>query len=238
MIFNIKDTDAAEGIKYRQSDVAQALGTIENELTANNTRIYLDYQNNKYGYNTDPLRGADTFHPFNAGNKYTQLRTIDGVGGDELPELTGSGYFTITRAWGNTSADEINIYIDGNTVPFTIDGLSCQTFMFNSGVRFSGGIPDNGYYLQILTSETAESDYKITQAATVGTTVLTFEGKGKAVFTPMFGDITLYFSLDGSFLSILPVKANKPVWLTFHERLAFSCANEEEWVQFITYVEK
>lgn len=34
------------------------------ELTANNRRIYMDYKNGKYGYNTSPNRGSDTFHPF------------------------------------------------------------------------------------------------------------------------------------------------------------------------------
>ena len=37
---------------------------IVGELTANNNRIYMDYQNGKYGYNTSANRGADTFHPF------------------------------------------------------------------------------------------------------------------------------------------------------------------------------
>ena len=35
------------------------------ELTANGNRLYMDYKNGKYGYNTSANRGADTFHPFN-----------------------------------------------------------------------------------------------------------------------------------------------------------------------------
>lgn len=38
---------------------------LNNHLSANNNEFYFDYQNGKYGYNTDPNRGADTFNPFN-----------------------------------------------------------------------------------------------------------------------------------------------------------------------------
>lgn len=34
------------------------------DLSANNNKFYFDYQNGKYGYNTDPSRGAGTFSPF------------------------------------------------------------------------------------------------------------------------------------------------------------------------------
>lgn len=33
-------------------------------MTANGTNFIFDYQNGKYGYNTNPNRGADTFYPF------------------------------------------------------------------------------------------------------------------------------------------------------------------------------
>lgn len=37
---------------------------LNSQLSANNNKFYFDYQNGKYGYNTDPNRGADTFNPF------------------------------------------------------------------------------------------------------------------------------------------------------------------------------
>lgn len=40
---------------------------LENSLSIGNGRIYLDYQDGKYGINTDPHRGADTFSPFSSG---------------------------------------------------------------------------------------------------------------------------------------------------------------------------
>lgn len=40
---------------------------LNSSLTANNNKFYFDYQDGKYGFNTDPNRGADTFSPFSSG---------------------------------------------------------------------------------------------------------------------------------------------------------------------------
>lgn len=37
---------------------------INSSLTANGSQLYMDYHDGKYGVNTDPQRGADTFIPF------------------------------------------------------------------------------------------------------------------------------------------------------------------------------
>lgn len=53
------------GVNLSPSDKAGViLSELKDELTANGNRIYMDYQNGKYGYNTSPNRGADTFRPF------------------------------------------------------------------------------------------------------------------------------------------------------------------------------
>ena len=46
---------------------------LNNSLTANNTQFIFDYQDGKYGFNTDPNRGADTFFPFSSGAKIEQI---------------------------------------------------------------------------------------------------------------------------------------------------------------------
>lgn len=48
--------------------VADALVTkqLNSNLTANNIPLIFDYHDGKYGYNTNPNRGADSFHPFNS----------------------------------------------------------------------------------------------------------------------------------------------------------------------------
>ena len=45
---------------------ANALKEVNNSLIANNKHFYFDYKNGKYGYNTNPSRGADTFVPFSS----------------------------------------------------------------------------------------------------------------------------------------------------------------------------
>lgn len=37
------------------------------------TNFYFDYQDGEYGYNTSPLRGADTFSPFKSGGEIILL---------------------------------------------------------------------------------------------------------------------------------------------------------------------
>ena len=58
-----KDTSIYSSI----NSVANWVIALEDALTANGQKIYLDYRDGKYGYNTDPLRGADTFNPFSSG---------------------------------------------------------------------------------------------------------------------------------------------------------------------------
>ena len=40
---------------------------INSSLTANGSQLCMDYHDGKYGVNTDPQRGADTFIPFRSG---------------------------------------------------------------------------------------------------------------------------------------------------------------------------
>jgi hypothetical protein len=43
---------------------------INGQLVANENTMYMDYHDGKYGVNTSPTRGADTFIPFNDGKVY------------------------------------------------------------------------------------------------------------------------------------------------------------------------
>lgn len=40
---------------------------LDSSLVANSNHFYFDYKDGKYGYNTNPNRGADTFVPFKSG---------------------------------------------------------------------------------------------------------------------------------------------------------------------------
>ena len=43
---------------------------LNNALEVDNTHFYYDIKDGKHGFNTDPNRGADTFHPFHSGLSY------------------------------------------------------------------------------------------------------------------------------------------------------------------------
>lgn len=47
----------------------------------NNNEFYFDYQNGEYGFNTDPERGADTFHPFKSGLTPSEMVVYTGYSG-------------------------------------------------------------------------------------------------------------------------------------------------------------
>ncbi len=69
----------------------------KNELTANNKQFYFDYKNGKYGFNTDPNRGADTFVPF---SNFSSM-SIDMLWG--IANATASNA-TVTLNYGNINA--------------------------------------------------------------------------------------------------------------------------------------
>ncbi len=69
----IRDMDAISALTQEgYAPDALALKEVNNSLTANSTQFYFDYQDGKYGYNTDPNRGADTFIPF-SGTLYSEF---------------------------------------------------------------------------------------------------------------------------------------------------------------------
>ena len=45
------------------------VNVLNNSLSANSASFNLDYQNDQWGWNESPARGADTFHPFSSGAK-------------------------------------------------------------------------------------------------------------------------------------------------------------------------
>lgn len=58
---------ALTNLNQKANTASTNISSITNQLKANNTSIYMDYHDGKYGYNTSANRGAGTFHPFNSG---------------------------------------------------------------------------------------------------------------------------------------------------------------------------
>lgn len=53
----VLDEDVASHLQHE-------IDQLEDRMTVDNTKIYMDYHDGRYGINTDPQRGADTFVPF------------------------------------------------------------------------------------------------------------------------------------------------------------------------------
>ena len=213
MIFNMGGNNVEEfnanSVKYGESNVGVALNVLEDELTANGKRIYLDYKDGKYGYNTSAKRGADTFSPFKSGgdSEYTNLTTVFSVAGNKLPTITGSGYITLRRTDVNNASNVLNVYIDGNTEPFKVYIEISQygvrggflRLYFQESIRFSEA-PDYSafFYQTLLADKLVDKKYNITQGKTNGSDYTTITGKGKIVVSPSGGSPEIYYSLDGS----------------------------------------
>lgn len=74
----------ASDVEMNDGSTAESkISDIEDELTANGSRLYMDYKNGKYGYNTDPNRGSGTFNPFRQPHTNTySFKDTDGVTAD------------------------------------------------------------------------------------------------------------------------------------------------------------
>lgn len=60
-----------EEFNSKMTNIDIGIDDLENSLTIGNSRVYLDYKDGKYGVNTDPERGADTFVPFKENEEST-----------------------------------------------------------------------------------------------------------------------------------------------------------------------
>lgn len=95
--------------------LSRALSVWNNDVA---TDFYFDYQNGKYGWNSSPLRGADTFHPFKQSATETKVIT--------------------EKTTTDLGADNTYRYIDTTGVVNTNSG----TYTFPSGD--TGGTKDLG----------------------------------------------------------------------------------------------
>ena len=216
MIFNLGGNEAvtltAENVKYNDSNVADELieletraSALEDELTANGTRIYLDYKDGKYGYNTSASRGADTFSPFSSDDEFNNLTTAIDITANNLPSINGSGYIYVKYLSG--AVNTISVYIDGNTSPFKFKNFSSNIyqsnnlwkFYFQKSIRFSYEESSTKFMYQTLLSDSlVDEKYRVRQGATSGTNSVTIPGKGKIIISqPLDSTVYLYYQIDG-----------------------------------------
>lgn len=240
MIFNMSGGNSgvtADNVKYGDSNVGAAVSTLEDELTANGTRIYLDYKDGQYGYNTDALRGADTFSPFKGGkSEYTKLTTVANVAGNKLPTVNGCGYF-ILRKTSITDETELSIYIDGNSKPFYYSGSNSLTLYFQESIRFSGGVSSDTYlYQTLLTEKPISKKYTITIGEAKASAV-TVKGKGKIIFTSGYYNSRVVITLNQISKLELSISGELPLELAFDNNVSFYSWTANYPIYYIAYVE-
>lgn len=113
------------------------------ELTANGNRIYMDYQNGKYGVNTSPTRGADTFHPF------SNLEEVTGYSNKWTMRLSGQN--TYSGTWQTyTLPKQAKVYVYCATEG-SAERRSCTSNVTN------GEIYDEGFVVTISYSYGADA---------------------------------------------------------------------------------
>lgn len=58
------DAFSAANMNNLEQRIKTEFDSVNSSLVANGSQLYMDYHDGKYGVNTDPKRGADTFIPF------------------------------------------------------------------------------------------------------------------------------------------------------------------------------
>lgn len=133
--------------------LSRALSVWNNDVA---TDFYFDYQNGKYGWNSSPSRGADTFHPFKQPATETKViteKTTTDLGEDNNYRYidttgvvnTNSGTYTASSRGASLDMGASNSYryVNTNGVPNSNSG----TYTYGSGS--TGGTVDlgetNGY---------------------------------------------------------------------------------------------
>ena len=128
---NCTTTQAGSLLDARQGKVLMdKANQLNSELTANETKFYFDFQNEQWGFNTDPARGADTFHPFRSApiDCGTYAATMNYAGSSlnvdikqyctDYKKLTKDNFFIIVNTINFSSTTAANV---GGTITYSYD---------------------------------------------------------------------------------------------------------------------
>ena len=225
---------SVSGLNTKSDVMSSAIATLENELTANGTRIYLDYKDGKYGYNTSALRGADTFSPFKSGgNEYNVINTFNN---NPLSTIYGHGYITFTRTGGSNT--DLDIFIDDNSIGFYLyDDNRAVTLFFQKKIQFSGTATGNTYlYQTILSDDNIDSKYSITQGDVTGTPIDLY-GKGKVVLSSKNINTGVTMLLDGNNSMGVTIFRGTLFEVYFSQSIKLTASNSKYHLSYIAYTE-
>lgn len=104
--------------------ISGALVKFNDQLRANGLSMYMDYQNGKYGVNTSPNRGADTFIPFKSSSEDIILMLYSGTPVNENHALFSIGVSVDDWSGGiwAKASDSRSSYIDIPLFKYNSDG--------------------------------------------------------------------------------------------------------------------
>lgn len=145
--YNSADATASNGVGASGRAVRDLYHKHTNDVTALDNKLelrlystranapfYFDWQNGKYGFNTDPDKGASTFHPFSAG------AVMELIGSGTAPNNDSSTSGTLL-----TTSKEYDYLVcfGGNAVGATNGYFGQWSFTTNNGTTVYS---DGGYY--------------------------------------------------------------------------------------------
>nr|DAO59335.1 MAG TPA: hypothetical protein [Caudoviricetes sp.] len=110
---------------------ADAVKEVYSSLKANNNQIYMDYHDGKYGINTNPNRGADTFIPFHSDCDTKAIVTFTSNANNP------AGYTTVYK--GEDKLQSISFDYDASGVKI---GLGFLKFAYNNGIAIITALCD------------------------------------------------------------------------------------------------
>lgn len=104
--------------------ISGALVKFNDQLRANGLSMYMDYQNGKYGVNTSPNRGADTFIPFKSSSEDIILMLYSGTPVNEYQGLFSIGVGVDDWSGGiwARASDSRSSYVDIPLFKYNSDG--------------------------------------------------------------------------------------------------------------------
>ena len=184
---------------------------------------------------------GDTFNKPSSGgnNDFDVVTTVSNIKGNAIPTIYGHGYVMLKKVSGST-ADILEVYIDGNTSAFYVSTVFYPlTFFFQNKIEFKGGNSNSIFmYQTILSSETIDNKYNITQGLT-GITPVTLYGKGKVVISVGTIDLTLSFSVDGGNTVETPVFSSALFEISFTKSITFRVVSlsDNYYFRYIAYTE-
>lgn len=145
---------------------AAVVSNLSNRLCVNNTDFIFDYQNGKYGYNTDSQRGADTFHPFSEiekdklleALKYSGLNLDENSTADEIYAALRQTYPEHVILWGDNRNTDI---YEGEPVTYGTGHSSGKMTIYLGSVGIDS--ENTSSYIEVQAISKGSSTYRRTQ---------------------------------------------------------------------------